>query len=155
MKSRIYIKMLAGYILFGICAIIILCTFTQHTVSSYLERKEAQNLYRESNLIASGYAANFMNSSLSLDDFQAQMELLSTYLSAEIWVVDNQGHILFNSTDAEVGKQAAQSQYTALPDFDSTDFGNRFYTIGRFYGMFDEDTLSVFSPVTSNYRVRS
>lgn len=155
MKSRIYIKMLAGYILFGICAIIILCTFTQHTVSSYLERKEAQNLYRESNLIASGYAANFMNSSLSLDDFQAQMELLSTYLSAEIWVVDNQGHILFNSTDAEVGKQAAQSQYTALPDFDSTDFGNRFYSIGRFYGMFDEDTLSVFSPVTSNYRVRS
>lgn len=155
MKSRIYIKMLAGYILFGICAIIILCTFTQHTVSSYLERKEAQNLYRESNLIASGYAANFMNSSLSLDDFQAQMELLSTYLSAEIWVVDNQGHILFNSTDAEVGKQAAQSQYTVLPDFDSTDFGNRFYSIGRFYGMFDEDTLSVFSPVTSNYRVRS
>ena len=155
MKSHMYIKMLFGYILFGICAIVILCTFTQHTVTSYLERREAQHLYRESNLIASGYASNFMNSSLSLEDFQSQMEMLSTYLSAEIWVVDNQGHILFNSSDAEIGQKAAQSEYTVLPDFDSTDFGNRFYTIGRFYGMFEEDTLSVFSPITSNYRVRN
>ena len=150
-----YIKMLFGYILFGICAIVILCTFTQHTVTSYLERREAQHLYRESNLIASGYASNFMNSSLSLEDFQSQMEMLSTYLSAEIWVVDNQGNILFNSSDAEIGQKAVQSEYTVLPDFDSTDFGNRFYTIGRFYGMFEEDTLSVFSPITSNYRVRN
>ena len=155
MKSHMYIKMLFGYILFGICAIVILCTFTQHTVTSYLERREAQHLYRESNLIASGYASNFMNSSLSLEDFQSQMEMLSTYLSAEIWVVDNQGNILFNSSDAEIGQKAAQSEYTVLPDFDSTDFGNRFYTIGRFYGMFEEDTLSVFSPITSNYRVRN
>ena len=83
------------------------------------------------------------------------MEMLSTYLSAEIWVIDNQGHILFNSADAQIGQNAAKSEYTSLPDFDSTSFSNHFYTIGRFYGMFDEDTLSVFSPITSNYRVRS
>ena len=64
MKSRMYIKMLLGYLLFGVCAIVILCTFTQNTVSEHLERREAQQLYRESNLIASGYAANFMNSCL-------------------------------------------------------------------------------------------
>ena len=92
-----------------------------------------------------------MNSFLSLHDFQSQMEMLSTYLSAEIWVIDNQGHILFNSADAQIGQNAAQSEYTSLPDFVS----NHFYTIGRFYGMFDEDTLSVFSPITSGYRVRS
>lgn len=155
MKSRIYLKILWSYILFVICAFIILCTFTQQTISSYLERSEAQQLYRESNLIASDYAANFMDSSLALEDFQAQMESLSTYLSAEIWVVDNHGRILFNSSDAEIGKNAAQSEYTVLPDFDRTDFGNRYYTIGHFYGMFSEDTLSVFSPITSNYRVRS
>lgn len=155
MKSRMYIKMLLGYLLFGICAIVILCTFTQNTVSEHLERREAQQLYRESNLIASGYAANFMNSFLSLHDFQSQMEMLSTYLSAEIWVIDNQGHILFNSADAQIGQNAAKSEYTSLPDFDSTSFSNHFYTIGRFYGMFDEDTLSVFSPITSGYRVRS
>ena len=155
MKSRMYIKMLLGYLLFGVCAIVILCTFTQNTVSEHLERREAQQQYRESNLIASGYAANFMNSSLSLHDFQSQMEMLSTYLSAEIWVIDNQGHILFNSADAQIGQNAAKSEYTSLPDFDSTSFSNHFYTIGRFYGMFDEDTLSVFSPITSGYRVRS
>ena len=155
MKSRMYIKMLLGYLLFGVCAIVILCTFTQNTVSEHLERREAQQLYRESNLIAAGYAANFMNSFLSLHDFQSQMEMLSTYLSAEIWVIDNQGHILFNSADAQIGQNAAQSEYTSLPDFDSTSFSNHFYTIGRFYGMFDEDTLSVFSPITSGYRVRS
>lgn len=155
MKSHIYMKMILGYILFGICAFIILCTFTQKSISSYWEQKEAQNLYRESNLIASDYAANYMNSALSLNDFQAQMESLSAYLSAEIWVVDNQGNILFNSSDAAIGQNAVQSEYSVLPDFDITDFGNRYYTIGRFYDMFDEDTISVFSPITSNYRVRS
>ena len=44
MKSRMYIKMLLGYLLFGICAIVILCTFTQKTVSEHLERREAQQL---------------------------------------------------------------------------------------------------------------
>lgn len=155
MKPTLYVKTLLCYLLFGILAFAILCTYTQHSINIYLERCEAQQLYRESVQIASDYASNFINNSLSLEDFQAQMEALGTYLSADIWVVDNQGHILLDSSDASIGRQAANLEYTTIPDFNTTDFGNRYYTIGTFYHSFSEETLSVYSPITSNYRVRS
>ena len=41
-----------------------------------------------------------------------------------------------------------------IPDFDVTDFGNKYYRTGNFYGHFDSETLSVFSPITVNYKVR-
>ena len=41
-----------------------------------------------------------------------------------------------------------------IPDFDVTDFGSKYYRTGNFYGHFDTETLSVFSPITVNYKVR-
>ena len=35
-----------------------------------------------------------------------------------------------------------------------TDFGNRYYRVGTFYDYFQENVLSVFSPITVNYKVR-
>lgn len=155
MKPTLYIKFLTSYALFGILAFVVLCTFTQHSVNHYLEQHEAQQLYRESAQIASDYASSFANNTLSLQDFQTQMQTLGNYLSAEIWVMDNEGRILFNSADATVGQRAADAQYTMLPRFDTTDFGNTYSMIGDFYGSFSEETLTVFSSVTANYRVHS
>lgn len=153
MKRRLYLKFLLSYVIFGVLVFIVLFTFTQHSVVSWVEKREARNLYRESALIASEYATEFTNSTLSLEDFQAQMETLSAYLSADIWVMDAQGRILFDSSDASVGENAAGAEYKTIDDFDITDFGSRYYVIGDFYNVFSENTLTVFSPVTSNYRV--
>jgi signal transduction histidine kinase len=120
-----------------------------------MEKREAARLYRESSQIATDYASSYLNSSLSLADFQSHMEIIGGYLDAEIWVIDNRGNLLFDSADASIGTRAAESDYTVLSDFDSSYFGSSYYNVGRFYGSFTEDTLSVFSPVTSNYRVRS
>jgi signal transduction histidine kinase len=154
MKPTLFVKFLIGYVLFGVLAILILCTFTQHTISTSLEEQEAQRLYRESAQIASDYASSYLNSSLSLDDFQSHMEIIGGYLGSDIWVIDNQGDLLFDSADAAVGQRAAESDYTVLDGFDSSYFGNRYYHIGKFYGSYEENVLTVFSPVTSNYRVR-
>lgn len=155
MKTPLYVKILLCYVLFVLTGFLILCTFTQYAVTGYAERREAQKLYRESTQIASDYAANYINEQLSLADFQSHMEILGDYLSAEIWVMDNQGNILFDSSDETIGLQAANSQYTVLENFNTSYFGNQFYRIGKFYGSFSENTLTVFSPVTANYRVRS
>jgi signal transduction histidine kinase len=155
MKPTLFIKFLISYVLFGILAILILCTFTQHAISTGLEQREAQRLYRESVQIASDYASSYLNSSLSLDDFQSHMEIIGGYLGADIWVMDNQGNLLFDSADATVGQRAAESDYTVLDGFDSSYFGNRYYRVGKFYDSYEENMLTVFSPVTSNYRVRS
>ena len=155
MKRTLYIKFLLSYLIYGVLAFVVLFTFAQHSIVTFLELREAQQLYRESALIASRYAEGYTNSTLSLEDFQGQMEALGTYLDADIWVVDNQKRVLFDSSGSEVGKKAQNAEYKILTDFDTADFGSRYYMIGDFYSIYSDDVLTVFSPVTSNYRVQS
>ena len=155
MKPTLYFRVLVSYILLGLLSLLVLCTYTQHTINEDNLYQEARRLYRESTQIASDYASNFMNYSLPLEDFQTQMNTLGRYLDASIWIMDNQGHILFDSSDPETGIQAANSSYTTLGDFNTTDFGSHYYMTGYFYDTFSEKTLTVFSPITSGYRVKS
>ena len=76
MKTNLFVKYLTGFLCFIILSFVILCTFTQSAVTRYLEHHEAQQLYRESSQIAADYAASFLNQSLSLEEFQKQIETL-------------------------------------------------------------------------------
>lgn len=153
MKRTLFIRFILSYMIFGILAFVVLFTFTQHSAVSWMEKREARNLYRESVLIASRYATAYTNSTYSLEDFQSQMSTLGDYLSADIWVIDPSGRILFDSSDPSVGQSASDSVYHTISNFDITDFGSRYYSVGDFYHTFSEDMMTVFAPVTSNYRV--
>ena len=83
---------------------------------------------------------------------KTQLSTLSTYLSSEIWIIDKQGQILLNTASATSPVENAEPE--VIPDFDVTDFGSKYYRTGNFYGHFDTETLSVFSPITVNYKVR-
>ena len=47
MKHTIYSKLLISYLIYGVIAFFIICTFTQHLTTDYIEKQEASNLYRE------------------------------------------------------------------------------------------------------------
>ena len=147
MKRTLYPKLLSGYLLFGILGFIIIATFTYHLTFSHLEKKEAQNLYRESALISSNYAQNYFSNSMTLDEISSQLTALDSYLNADIWIVDTRGNILINTA-------APDEKEKTIADFNITDFGNRYYQTGTFYDCFSENMLSVFSPITVNYKVR-
>lgn len=149
MKHRLYPKLLAGYILYGLIGFIIIASFTYHLTYDFIEKREAASLYRESAQISSSYAANYFSRSMTLEEIQTQLKTLSSYLSAEIWIVDPKGTIILNTSDSDL----FESDET-IPGFDVTDFGNRYYRISTFYDHFSADTLSVFSPITVNYKVR-
>ena len=147
MKRTLYLKLLGGYLLFGLLGFLIIATFTYHLTFQHLEKKEAQNLYRESALISSSYAQNYFSNSMTLDEINEQLSALDTYLNADIWIVDTHGKILINTA-------ATENTDETIPDFNMTDFGNRYYRVGTFYDYFQENMLSVFSPITVNYKVR-
>lgn len=46
MKHTIYTKLLISYLIYGVIAFFIICTFTQHLTTDYIEKQEASNLYR-------------------------------------------------------------------------------------------------------------
>lgn len=63
----------------------------------------------------------------------------------------------FDSTDESVGKDAANANYKTLKGFNTSDFGNRYYMTGNFYGSFSEKTLRYFlrSPAITEFTVMS
>lgn len=141
--------MLVGYLIYGVLGFLLIVTFTTHQTTVYMEKKEAAALYRESAQISSTYAKSFYTHTMTLEEIKAQLSTIDSYMDGEIWIVDTRGSLVLNSSDTE--NLDAQ---TSIEGFNISDFGNRYYQIGTFYDMFPEDTLSVFSPITVNYKVR-
>ncbi len=149
MKHTLYPKLLFGYVLYGVIGFLIITTFTYHLTFEFVERHDAASLYRESALISSNYAENYFSKSMTLEEIQTQLSMLGEYLSSDIWIVDTQGNIILDTAKPNLVESAEK-----ITDFDITDFGSRYYQIGNFYGKFSNETLSVFSPITVNYKVR-
>ncbi|MCI5873056.1 MAG: HAMP domain-containing sensor histidine kinase [Clostridiales bacterium] len=149
MKHTLYPKLLFSYVLYGVIGFLIITTFTYHLTFEFVERRDAASLYRESALISSNYAENYFSKSMTLEEIQTQLSMLGEYLSSDIWIVDTQGNIILDTAKPNLVESAEK-----ITDFDITDFGSRYYQIGNFYGKFSNETLSVFSPITVNYKVR-
>lgn len=153
MRRTLHLKLLLSYVLFAAIAIIFLSTFTQGTANEYLIRHEAQQLYRESSLLASDYKGNLTNVTQPIPDIQNELENISEYLNVEIWFVDADGNILLDSSNPNARYLAERGQYLKIEQFNISDFGNSFYQVGKYYDNFEEDTLTVFSTMTNNYKV--
>ncbi len=147
MKRTLYLKLLLGYVAFGILGFLTIATFTSHHTINYIEKEAAEDLYRESNLIASNYAANYYRQTMTLEDVQSQLAAVSTYLNADIQVVTTKGKILIDS------KTTTPSE-TPIEGFNITSFGAKYYLIDNFYDTYSEEVLTVFSPITVNYKVK-
>lgn len=149
MKKTIYPKLLCGYLLFVLLGFIVVSSFTAYFSYDYIQKEEAAHLYKEANLLASDYAYSYYNNDITLEDFKERLDALETYLSTEIWVIDTSGDILVNSS-----KTTDLSNMDTIEEFNIGDFANRYYQTGYFYNYFDEEQLSVFAPISINYRVR-
>lgn len=146
MKRTLYLKLLLGYGAFGILGFLTIATFTSRLALNYIIRDTASDLYRESTLLSSSYAANYYRGTMTLEDVTSQFQAVSTYLDAAIQVISNSGQILIHA-----GQEPPEK---TVEGFDITEFGTSYYQTGNFFGAFSEETLSVFSPITINYKVR-
>ena len=78
-----------------------------------------------------------------------QIDAIGTFVDASIWIVNPSGLVILDS-----GSQPDIENPTTIPNFSPTITGSSFYTVGNFFGMFDEDMISAFAPITSNYKVK-
>lgn len=154
MKRKLHLKLLASYLIFAVIAIALLSTLTQNMTDQFLRQNEAQQMYRESTLMASDLKDAFLEDSTTFEDMEQSLESAAKYMSAEIWVIDTHGNLYFDSNTSSVQIYAEQGNPKVLEDFNISDFGNSYYQTGRFYDNFREDTLTVFSTITNNYKVQ-
>ena len=153
MKLSIYIKFIIIYLLAAIAAFTFVAEGTSKMVLNHMTTKKADTLYREAAMLSSNYAEDYYRSrtASSLETVHSHLSALDTYLGAEIWMVDIDGRIVLES-DKKL--QALRNNPHTVDAFDPTCFGTSYYMTGDFFGEFDEEMLSVISPINYNLRVR-
>ena len=149
MRKTLYLKFLLAYFIFGFFGFVTVATFVDSMTMEHLKREKADALYKEATLIANTYASDLYNNETSLDTVKKQLDALDTYLSSTLWIINPSGRMILNS-EAPVDLE----NETVITGFDPTVTGGSYYTIGNFFDSFTEDQLSVFAPITSNYKVR-
>ena len=147
MKKRktLYIKFIITYIVFGVLSFITIATFTSSGITDYLVSDEAASLYKEATLISNKYASYFYDDQISTDYVAEQIITIGSVTSSSIWIVNTDGEIIYTSDKNTVPN-------TVISEFDPISEQN-YYVVGDFYGNLNEESLSVFSSITSNYRV--
>ncbi len=149
MKRTLYLKFVLAYIIFGLFGFIVVASFTSSMTLEQLKRERANALYKEAVLISNTYAADLYNSEITLESVWRQVEAIDTFLNAPVWIVNPSGLVVVDSRsplDIE--------NPTTIPNFTPTITGSSYYTVGDFFGMFKEDTISAFAPITSQYKVQ-
>lgn len=144
-KRTLYLKFIITYLVFGVLSFITIATFTSAKTTGYLISNEAAALYKEATLISNKYATYFYNDEISSADIEEQLDAIDTLTSAAIWIINPNGFVLYTTRDERIPNNTIEG---FDPASDSTN-----YIVGDFYGIFPEETLSVFSPITYNYTV--
>ncbi len=149
MRKTLYLKFILAYIIFGWFGFVVVATFVSNMTMDHLKKQQADSLYREATLIANTYASGLYNNEVSLEVVKSQLDALDTYLSATLWIINPSGRLILDSSaplDVE--------NEIMIENFDPTVTAGSYYTIGNFFNTFDEDMLSVFAPITSDYKVK-
>lgn len=149
MRKTLYLKLILAYIIFGLFGFVVVATFVSNMYMDHLKKEQADSLYREATLIANTYASGLYNNEVSLEVVKSQLDALDTYLNATLWIINPSGRLILDSSaplDVE--------NEVMIENFDPTVTAGSYYTIGNFFHTFDEDMLSVFAPITSDFKVK-
>lgn len=145
-KHTLYLKFIIVYLIFGILAFITIATVTSSLTEKYLIKEKAASLYKEATLISSRYAKYFIINSPD-EEIIDRLDEISSATSCPIWIVNQNGYVLYDSE-----KKITPESSFCIENFNPADMGNDFYITGSFYGQFEENTLSVLSPITFNFK---
>lgn len=149
MHKTVYLKFVLAYIIFGCFGFVLVATFSASLISDRVERENAESLYSEASMISQTYASDLYNNEITIESAYNQLHTLGTYLSASIWIVNPSGTVLLKSTEL-----TNISNPETITNFTPSITEETYYTTGNFFGKFDKEMLTVFSPITSNYKIQ-
>ncbi len=149
MRKTLYLKFCLAYLIFGVFGFIVVATFVSNMTLEHLKREKAEALYKEATLVANTYASDLYNNEISLDTVKKQLDAIDIYLDSTIWIINPSGRLILDSS-APIDVE----NEIVVENFDPTITTGSYYTTGTFFDSFDSEMLSVFSPITTDYKVK-
>lgn len=149
MRKTLYLKFVLAYLIFGFFGFMIVATFGSNMTREHLRREKADILYKEATLIANTYASDLYQNEISLEEVKDQLDSLSVYLDSTIWIINPSGLMILD-TESPVDVEHPRT----VEGFNAAQSEGSYYTIGNFFNSFDLEMLSVFAPITANFKVQ-
>lgn len=149
MKKTLYLKFVLAYFIFGVFGFIIVTTFVPSMTKEHLIREKTESLYSEATLIANTYAGGLYTNETNLETVKTQLDSLAVYMGSIIRVINPSGRVVLDTnTPLDVGN------IVMIENFDPTIVNGSYYTVDHFFDTFDTDVISVYAPITTNYKVK-
>ena len=77
------------------------------------------------------------------------MDAIDIFINSTIWIINPSGRMILNTdTPLDVNTEVV------VEEFDPTTMLGSYYTTGTFFDSFETEMLSVFAPITTNYKVQ-
>lgn len=149
MRRTLYLKFLLAYLIFGIFGFTVVATFVSSMTKDHLIKQKSESMYEEATLIANTYAVDLYNNATSLDTVKKQLDALDKYIGATFWIINPSGRMIIGS-DMPLNIE----QETIVEGFDPTVTGTGYYVKGTFFDYFKEEYISVFAPITADFKVK-
>ena len=152
MKLSIYIKFVIIYVVAAVLSFVFVAEGTSRMITNHMTTEKADNLYREALLLSTEYAEDYYHSrsATSLETVYSHLNAIATYINADIWMIDIDGKVILETEKKLV---SPENNAHILKNFDPTTFGTSYYMTGDFFEQFDEEMLSVISPINYGYKV--
>ena len=149
MRKTLYLKLILAYLIFGFFSFIVVATFASSMTLEQLKREKADALYKEATLIANTYATDLYSNEISLETVKKQLDAIDLFLDSTIWIINPSGRLIL-STDTPLDVNTE----IVVDGFDPTVTVGSYYTTGYFFDSFEQEQLSVFAPISTNYKVQ-
>ena len=150
MRKTVYFKFIMGYIIFALFGFLVVSSFVTSMVRRSLLAHESEALYKEAVQIADTFASGLYNNVITLESAKTQIDILQSYLSATIWIINPSGLIILDSsTPLDI---TAEDVY--VEGFGELIDSTEFYEVTTLRGYWDSNHLCVYAPITNGYTVQ-
>lgn len=140
MRIALFFKFIIAYALIAVASFVIISTAGSKLIESSIMSDSSLSLYNEAREIAS-QVAEYENA-YSLDESYKRLSIVAAYQGTTIWLMDTEGIVYVDTS------QPQDSPPYVIESFDRVSLGSSYYYTGNFFGVFEEDMLSVMTPVS-------
>lgn len=148
MNNTILRKSIFAYIIFALLSFFGVATISYHISYNKSMEMATQNLYLQAVQIAESYGNRYYASDQTIAEITEQLSAVAALSQSRIMFVSAQNALILDTGST------LPEDFIYIPDFDPAASGNRLYTTGNFYGLLDEECMTVTIPITYNLVVR-
>ena len=150
MKYNMLIKQILLYIVVAITSFTAVTTICYRYDYNRIYNYYSNNLYQQATEISVEYGTDFLASN-RMPAIRTNLNILSHLNNTRIMFIEPEGKVLLDT--GYTHKASKEDCLYEVEDFDYGILNGEHSHLGNFFGLFNENMLSVYSPITSDFSI--